>query len=805
MRLSPVLLAVCTVTAAVGLSSPATARSLSDVSQAETSAQPESSNRQNQQYLGAAQQLALPAGVGEPERFLFEGLAQAPVETAPTPEAEPAEELPLEPATPAEDEDAPVDILEPSDPTVPLDDTEPTAPIEEALPLETPDAPTPDAPVDEAAPDDDAPTLPELDLETEDPLTPSDEAAPTSPEAEPATPAEPEAQEARVLVAEVVVEGAEGELQDVVYEVIGTRPGRTTTRSQLQEDINAVFSTGYFTNVQAVPSDTPLGVRVTFTVDPNPVLTGVQLEGSEIETLEVDEEAVPLQQAVDDIFRPQYGRILNFRDFQIGVQRLNEIYQENGYVLAQVIDAPRVADDGTVTLLVAEGVIEDIEVRFLNEEGNDTDEEGKPVRGKTRPFIITREFESQSGDVFNQRQVQADLQRVFNLGIFEDVRISLNPGDDPRRVDMIVNVIERNTGSLAAGLGFSSSTGLFGTVSYQEQNFGGNNQRFGVEAQLGTNLDDFTFDVNFTDPWIGGDPFRTAYTVNVFNRRTISSIFDGGDPEVRLPTDDDDDDDDDGDRPRVNRLGGGISFSRPLDEWLGWDNWRGSLGLQFQQVTIRDSDGDISPQDEQGNDLSFSGDGRDELLTLQLALVNDQRNNPLVPTSGSLLRFSTEQSVPIGDAAILLNRLRASYSYYIPVDFTNFTEGAEALAFNIQGGTILGDLPPYEAFALGGTDSVRGYDFGELGSGRSFVQATIEYRFPIFSIVGGALFLDAATDLGTADDVPGSPAEIRGKPGSGFGYGVGVRVQTPLGQIRVDYGINDEGDSQFHFGLGERF
>jgi len=114
-------------------------------------------------------------------------------------------------------------------------------------------------------------------------------------------------------------------------------------------------------------------------------------------------------------------------------------------------------------------------------------------------------------------------------------------------------------------------------------------------------------------------------------------------------------------------------------------------------------------------------------------------------------------------------------------------------------------LPPYESFSLGGTDSVRGYDSGEVGSGRAFVLGTVEYRFPIFSIVGGALFVDFGTDLGTGSDVPGEPAVIRDKPGSGIGFGIGVRVQSPIGAIRVDYALNDEGDSRIHFGIGERF
>jgi outer membrane protein insertion porin family len=625
--------------------------------------------------------------------------------------------------------------------------------------------------------------------------------APVSPPADAAQP------EPRVLVAEVLVEGAEGELLDEVYRVIRTQPGRTTTRSQLQEDINAIFATGFFSNVQALPSDTPLGVRVTFVVQSNPPLQSVQLEsadpaieGSAIETLEYQGEQLPTQEVVDRIFVNQYGQTANLRGLQAGIEQLNQVYQDNGYVLAQVIDAPEITPDGVARLTVAEGVIEDIEIRFLNRDGEAVDEEGEPIRGRTRPFIITREFESESGEVFNQNQIQRDLQRAFGLGIFEDLNIALNPGQDPSKVDVIVNVTERRTGSLAASVGVSSASGIFGAVSLQEQNLGGNNQRVNAEVQVGQR--DILFDLSFTDPWIATDPYRTSYTVNAFGRQSISLIFDGGEEDVDLPN---------GDRPRVRRFGGGVSFGRPFGEN---DEWRGSLGLQYQNISIRDADGSLSPRDEFGNLLSFNRSGVDNVATLQFAASQDLRNDPARPTAGSALRLSTEQA--LGIDSIFYNRLRANYTYYVPVRITRFTEGCrqddpapsdcpQTLVFNVQGGTILGDFPPYEAFALGGTDSIRGYDAGELGSGQSYLQATVEYRFPIFNIISGALFLDAGTDLGTGDDVQGDPAGIRDKPGSGYGYGVGIRVQSPLGQIRVDYAINDEGDNRIHFGIGERF
>jgi outer membrane protein insertion porin family len=654
-------------------------------------------------------------------------------------------------------------------------------------PSEDNQAPDPDETVDEDEPSNELEISPTPST-TETPAPPSPTPTPPTPVQEAGCP-DPNAPQ--VLVAEVVVQGADSELEDTVYEAIETRPGRSTDRCQLQEDVNAIYATGLFSQVDYQPEDTPLGVRVTFVVSSNPVLRNVNVvvvpEGT-------GERALP-QSVVDEIFSPQYGSTLNLRTFQEGVKKLNQWYKDNGYILAQIVGASQVDANGTVTLQVAEGVIEDIEIRFLDKDGEETDEEGNPVTGRTRKFIITREMALAPGDVLKEDTLISDLRRVFGLGLFERVEPSLNPGADPRKVVLVVNVTERNTGSVAAGAGISSATGLFGTISYQEQNLGGNNQKLGAQLQVGERA--LLFDVSFTDPWIAGDPFRTSYTVNGFRRRSISLIFDGGDDEVELPN---------GDVPRILRTGGGVTFTRPLNRNpLERSEWTASLGLQYQRISIRDRDGDLSPEDELGNDLSFSGEGKDDLTTLQFGLVRDLRNDPLKPTTGSLLRLTTEQSIPVGTGSIFMNRLRASYSYYVPVEYFKFAEGPQALAFNVQAGTVLGDLPPYEAFAIGGSNSVRGYREGDVGSGRSFVMATAEYRFPIFSILGGALFVDFGSDLGTGSSVPGDPAGIRDKPGTGFGYGLGVRVNSPLGPIRVDYGISIDGDSRFHFGLGERF
>jgi outer membrane protein insertion porin family len=328
-----------------------------------------------------------------------------PVQPAPGTESLPQQETPNRIQVPVTPNGAPAPGSVPNQPNPPI-------------PPSTP-APEQKLPTDALPP---TPTQPGTPGETQPTPTQPGTPAPNQPTPE----TQPEAAEPRVLVAEVAVSSETGtlteELQNEVYQAIRTAPGRTTTRSQLQEDINAIFATGFFANVRAIPEDTPLGVRVAYIVQPNPTLQRVQIEANPGTNVP----SVLPPKLVEDTFKPQYGNILNFRRLQEGIKQLNEWYQKNGYVLAQVIAAPQVAPDGTVTLQVSEGVVEDIQVRFVRE-GEATDDEGKPIRGRTRDFIITRELALKPNNVFNRNVVQSDLQRVYGLGIFEDVNVALTP------------------------------------------------------------------------------------------------------------------------------------------------------------------------------------------------------------------------------------------------------------------------------------------------------------------------------------------------------------------------------------------
>jgi outer membrane protein insertion porin family len=316
----------------------------------------------------------------------------------------------------------------------------------------------------------------------------------------------------QVIISDIIIKTERGQLEPAleakIRQALTVKIGQSVTRQQLEQNLDAVKALGDFSTVEIIPEDTAKGVNISFLVKPYGRLQQVQ-----IRTLPANSSSVLTSAAIDEIFKPQYGKKLNSIELQAAIDKLNQLYQQQGYNLAQVVDVEELNPDGKLTLVIAEGVIEAVQVQFLSKEGAAVDENKKPFSGNTQPFIITREAELKPGKVFNQNTAEKDLRRIYGLGLFDDVRVSFAPGSDPAKLILQLNVIERKTISLFPSGGFSSTSGFFASVNFSNQNLGGNNQKFSAEAQVGAR--DTIFDLNFSDPWIATDPNRTSYRTHL--------------------------------------------------------------------------------------------------------------------------------------------------------------------------------------------------------------------------------------------------------------------------------------------------
>ena len=292
-----------------------------------------------------------------------------------------------------------------------------------------------------------------------------------------------------------------------------------------------------------------------------------------------------------------------------------------------------------------------------------------------------------------------------------------------------------------------------------------------------------------------------AFSINASTQRSFVGVFESGDNDVNLPG---------GGDPWLYRNGGGVEYFIPFSSQFSL-----ASAFNYQVVSVRPGafTTQVESRDEEGNPVTVSNDGQDTLLTFNLSSLWATVDDPGFPTKGSRLRWGIDTSIPIGDADITFGRFTGNFSQFVPVNIFGFSEGPRTLILNLQAGTIVGDVPPYEAFSMGGSRSVRGYTGGEVGSGSSFLLASTEYRFPVANDLRilvdfdlqGSLFFDYSTDLDTAGEVIGEPANARDKPGDGFGYGLGLHAKTGFGLIRLELALNDETDFTAHFTVGDRY
>ena len=289
-----------------------------------------------------------------------------------------------------------------------------------------------------------------------------------------------------------------------------------------------------------------------------------------------------------------------------------------------------------------------------------------------------------------------------------------------------------------------------------------------------------------------------------------------------------------GDTVVLRKTGGSFSFARPLNGGDPYKDAKWTLvsGMSFSEVqpinfagesrpygvsSKKRSDGNGEVDKDQIICVSYNCADSNTLIAARFASTYNNLNNPRNPTSGSFFSVGTEQFLGINSDSPTFNRLRASYTQFFPVDWLKLHKGCrpkpgeqpdcpQAIGVQIKGGAIMGEAPPYEAFCLGGSNSIRGWYNCDLAVAKAFSEVTIEYRFPLISIFAGELFMDAGTDFGTQGDVPGEPGLLLNKDGSGVSVGTGVIVTTPVGPIRLEVATKDfSSDYRFNLGVGWKF
>lgn len=548
-----------------------------------------------------------------------------------------------------------------------------------------------------------------------------------------------------------------------IMSVLKTKPGTNFTEDGLGEDLSAIYSMGWFYDLRPEMTIVPEGVQVTYHVMENPNFEKLNLEG----VTAIDR--VKAEGFFNDL---EKGQIANLAEINKCVQKLQEEYRSNGYILARVSDV-HMEQDGTLNVKLNEGVVEAFKVK-----GNK----------KCKDYVITREMRLKVGKPFNAKEAKRSMQRVYNLGYFEDVNIKLNPGKEPNSVEVEISVVEQNTGVFGIGAGYSNADGFIGMITIGDKNFRGTGDSVSIRWEFGGE-DNKNYDFTYSKPWL--DHKETRMTINLYDITNEYADYNEKGNEIA--------------RYDKKRRGQELTFSRKS----------GHSEFISNYVTLKNrQDHYKGPAEDYENDPNQYYEGRlnpdkwrpwypetaqkrreenfGDTRSITLGRIYDSRDNVHDPKEGKRMAYSLEYAGLGGDFDF--TKLTADLRYYYRAGKHNPTN---TWAWNLVAGWADGNMPLSQRFSMGGTDTLRGYEDDQF-RGNSMLKATVEYRFPIVKKIEGVLF----NDNGYAWDKRHEDKFDLSKCKSSVG--AGLRINSPLGPVKLDYGWGDDG-GRFHFSFGGQF
>jgi outer membrane protein insertion porin family len=422
-----------------------------------------------------------------------------------------------------------------------------------------------------------------------------------------------------------------------------------------------------------------------------------------------------------------------------------------------------------------------IDVHYTIEEGTRSFVNRVNIEGNTRTKdkVIRREVLVAPGDVFNTVRVDTTKKRLENLGYFAKVETYPEETDIPGRKDLTILVQEKRTGSLSFGGGFSTVDKLVGFAELTQGNFDlfnwpsftGGGQKFRLRLQYGTERKDFILTI--TEPYfldrrlsLSGQAFYTEanYLSSLYNQRNYGFLF-----EMR----------------------------KPINAYM-----YGTLGYTLQDIDIFDVAGSAPAfiQSQKGSSVESKIFG---------SVVLDTRDNPLLSRRGQRVTFSPLITGGFlgGDTQVYGWDLEGSQYFHLPWDTILLINGEIGTVSQWGAGN---EVPIFERLFLGGSNNLRGFPFREVGpkengepiGGQTMARATFEWTFPIIEKARGAVFYD----MGFVN----SDAWSFGFNNMASDIGIGLRLDLPIGPLRLDYGypvMRDgyNGGGHFNFNVGYQF
>ena len=528
-----------------------------------------------------------------------------------------------------------------------------------------------------------------------------------------------------------------------------------------------IFKSGYFATVEPkIDRKADNTVSIVYQVQENPDVQSINFEGN---TLYKDEE---LEKALGI----KRGEILNGNLLNPDDNGILKLYAKDGYSLARV-ETINVSNEGVVNIGLTEGVVDSVTFEKAPEKNDNERQSSKRSTLRTKPYVFERYQELKPGQIFQEKNIESTVKELYRTGMFTKIVPSIEgKEDDPNARVVKLLVEERPTTSINGTISYGTSVGLVGELKLSDSNFLGRGQDASLTLSA-SNKGDKTFELSWFDPWLKGTE-QVQLGGAIYWTQSVDDNAEADEVE------------------KVKKYGTRWTIGKGLNKDIGvsfsarYDNYKELFG------------------NKKVND-------KYKLFAMGPTVTLDTRDNKFSPTKGFYATMSYERGELIKDPR-KYDQFETDLRAYHPTFFGE----KNIMAYRAAWGTTGSGTPEALRFSIGGAESVRGYDYSAFDGFDKF-HATIENRTKI----NDTLQLVAFFDIGNAwqkdsrDPITGKKIyKPNRKDAHDFkdlkkGYGVGVRLNTPIGPLRFDYGWpmdpekkgekKDKG--KFYFSFGQSF
>jgi outer membrane protein insertion porin family len=590
------------------------------------------------------------------------------------------------------------------------------------------------------------------------------------------------------VVKEIVVNGNVRVSKEAILSSMSTKVGSTYNEAALDTDRQTLFDLGFFSSVdvRGVPLENGNSWQVIVQVAEYPVIKEVKISGNTVVSSD------DIRKVISKNY--QEGKVFNSRDARSSADAIEKLYFDRGYYVQVPTFGPEADSPSTLDITVIEE-----KVGYVSVQGNKF----------TKDWVMRRLIKTRSGQIFKISKWQNDIRRVANTQWFDpsSIRTTQDTDRELGNIDLTLDLKEQRTGSFNVGVQVDPQSSLAGIIRYTQGNLGGTGQTVSVNFLQATSGGGPSVSLDYTNPFI--DNQDTVLNASIYSKvlyRFANNLFGGGGSGIASTSSYDE-----------RHTGGTIGFTRPTSDYT-------SVGIsaKFEKVTTENlnnlNDQETTPNDptdDQSTNNFIQQDGTVGILGFRTTV--NHRDIDLDPSRGYFLQLSLEPGyadiTQVGGLTTNQNilgthpflRTTADYRFYWTPDKPrgkDLDAPKRVIAFRARVGDVQGTIPFFEQYFVGGSDTLRGY-LDDRFWGKYELLTNLELRYPIqksFSLIGFVDYGDAWGGYTTIQNFT-QDSSLR----MHLGYGPGISFKTPLGNIQLFLGFNENGGTQTHFLIGNSF